>query len=428
MSEEENEKAKVEKGMADFHRRTLDRLPVISPANPFEVKVDIQSVPSVPFKNDNFVPIVEYDTKSVGGPPPVGITSVTPNVVSSAGGTTVTISGSNFVNGATVKIGGIPATSVVYVNPSTLTCVTPADGLGWLTVEVTNPTGQPASLANAINYVNWPDNVLLEGPIVQRSDLYSGYPYPYKITIRLGSVPFTPPTGTIVYVGLVVRSPFGYYSQLGYQNFGTIDIVAPGGSYLAFDNSSGPSKNITIQVNSSPVHTNGYVDVGAYLAHGSETGVLPLAPIYGDPSHQPTAFRIIMDVNGPYPPSVPTNDHFSWEDLGKVSGGAVGTWGWVSGDNKNLRIRRIKSDGTLNATFNGTAALTWSRIGSTVGQLSIDIVASVTFVSGIANLTVRADYTYHDSANSQGFGYFSLHATDGPVVGSTGTCACLNHL
>lgn len=425
MSEEED---RVNKGMIEFRNRALSQLPVIPSATPFEVRVDTQTVPSVPFQNDNFVPIVEDDTKGVGGPPPIGITSVAPNVVSSAGGTTVTISGSNFVNGATVKIGGISATSVTFVNSSTLTCVTPADGLGWLTVEVTNPSGQSSSLANAINYVNFPDNVLLEGFIVQRSDLYSGYAYPYKITIRLGTVPFTPPTGTTVYVGLVTRSPYGYYSQLGYQNFGSIDIVAPGGSYLAFDSTTGPSKNITIQVDSNPVHTNGYVDVGAYLAHGSETGILPLVPLYGDPSRQPTAFRIIMDVNGPYPPSVPGNDHFSWEDLGKVSGGAVGTWGWVSGDTKNLRIRRIKSDGTLNATFNGTAALTWSRIGSTVGQLTITMTASVTFASGVANLTLRADYTYSAAGNPQGFGYFSLHATDGPVVGSTGTCACLNHL
>jgi hypothetical protein len=66
-------------------------------------------------------------------------TSVTPQAVLAAGGTTATIRGSGFQNGATVDFGGTPATGVVVVDANTITCTIPAHAAGQTVITVTNP-------------------------------------------------------------------------------------------------------------------------------------------------------------------------------------------------------------------------------------------------------------------------------------------------
>lgn len=85
------------------------------------------------------------------------ITSITPNTGSTAGGTAITISGSNFKSGATVTIGGAAASNVVFVNASTLTAVTPLGPTNEQAtqpkdVTVTNPDGQSATRSGGFTY------------------------------------------------------------------------------------------------------------------------------------------------------------------------------------------------------------------------------------------------------------------------------------
>lgn len=68
------------------------------------------------------------------------------------GGMPVTITGQNFQSGATVSIGGTAATSVVFVNATTLTAVTPTHATGTVSVAVTNPDAQTGTLANSFTY------------------------------------------------------------------------------------------------------------------------------------------------------------------------------------------------------------------------------------------------------------------------------------
>ncbi len=75
---------------------------------------------------------------AVSGPVPT-VSSVSPNSGSTAGGTAVTITGTNFVAGATVTFGATAATNVVVVNSTTITATTPAGSAGAVTVTVTNP-------------------------------------------------------------------------------------------------------------------------------------------------------------------------------------------------------------------------------------------------------------------------------------------------
>ena len=85
------------------------------------------------------------------GPAP-SVSSVSPNNGPTAGGTAVTISGTNFAAGATVAIGGAAATNVTVVSGTQITATTPAGSAGAATVTVT-VNGQAGSLANAFTYI-----------------------------------------------------------------------------------------------------------------------------------------------------------------------------------------------------------------------------------------------------------------------------------
>ena len=80
------------------------------------------------------------------------VSSVTPNHGPIAGGTAVTIAGTNFAAGATVTFGSASATNVVVVNSTTITATSPAGSAGSVTVTVT-ANGQSGSLASAFAYI-----------------------------------------------------------------------------------------------------------------------------------------------------------------------------------------------------------------------------------------------------------------------------------
>ena len=92
---------------------------------------------------------------TVDPPPPAApdLTGINPTTGSVSGGTSVTLSGSNFASGATVSFGGTAATNVTFVSSTTLTATTPARSAGTVSVSVTNPGGQSDTLSNAFTYI-----------------------------------------------------------------------------------------------------------------------------------------------------------------------------------------------------------------------------------------------------------------------------------
>lgn len=66
-------------------------------------------------------------------------TGISPDNGDIAGGTSVTITGTEFEDGATVKIGGVAATNVVVVDSTEITCDTPAGSAGAADVAVFSP-------------------------------------------------------------------------------------------------------------------------------------------------------------------------------------------------------------------------------------------------------------------------------------------------
>jgi hypothetical protein len=86
-------------------------------------------------------------------PPPLVITSIVPIAGLTNGGTSVTITGDGFLNGATVSFGNAAATSVSVVSSTSITAVTPpAATMGAVNVILTNGDFEQVVVSNGFTY------------------------------------------------------------------------------------------------------------------------------------------------------------------------------------------------------------------------------------------------------------------------------------
>jgi hypothetical protein len=89
---------------------------------------------------------------SSGSNPAPTVTSITPNTGPATGGTSVSITGAGFLPGATVSLGGTPATGVTVVSGTSITATAPAHAAGTVSVVVTNSDAQSGTLSNGYTY------------------------------------------------------------------------------------------------------------------------------------------------------------------------------------------------------------------------------------------------------------------------------------
>ncbi len=118
---------------------------------------------------------------------PATIDSVSPDSGPATGGTTITITGTHLAGTTAVAIGGVPATNLVVVSPTTVTAVTPAGASGSVAVAVTTPAG--TTIANgAFTYdkgaVPWatvlevaPDPTVVTNATLRAAIVASGLPW-----------------------------------------------------------------------------------------------------------------------------------------------------------------------------------------------------------------------------------------------------------
>jgi hypothetical protein len=85
--------------------------------------------------------------------PPPTVTSISPNIGSTAGGTGIAIGGSGFLANATLTLGGVAASNVSVISSTAITATTPGNPPGGVDVKVTNTDGQNATLTNGFTYV-----------------------------------------------------------------------------------------------------------------------------------------------------------------------------------------------------------------------------------------------------------------------------------
>lgn len=86
---------------------------------------------------------------------PPSISAVSPPSGPAAGGAQVTVTGRNLASVTKVNFGGIPATGLVHVSPTTLTVIAPAHELGTARVVAVSPFGRsPAEPAAVFTYTD----------------------------------------------------------------------------------------------------------------------------------------------------------------------------------------------------------------------------------------------------------------------------------
>ena len=86
----------------------------------------------------------ECEQRSAKLTQPPTVTKVAPKSGPAAGGTSVTITGTNFLTPATVKFGGTPATEVTVNSATSITAVSPAGTTGTVDVTITTTAGTSA--------------------------------------------------------------------------------------------------------------------------------------------------------------------------------------------------------------------------------------------------------------------------------------------
>ena len=83
------------------------------------------------------------------------ISSISPTSGVVAGGTSITITGTNLTGTSSVTVGGVAATSVTVVSATSVTCITPAGSVGLRDIILTTPGGS-VLLNNAFTYIGVP--------------------------------------------------------------------------------------------------------------------------------------------------------------------------------------------------------------------------------------------------------------------------------
>ena len=89
---------------------------------------------------------------SPGAPTGISVTSVSPLSGTTLGGTAVTIVGQNFTAGATVTVGGVPATAVQVMSPRTISATTGQHASGAADITVVSG-GKSSTLPAAFTFV-----------------------------------------------------------------------------------------------------------------------------------------------------------------------------------------------------------------------------------------------------------------------------------
>jgi PKD repeat protein/phosphatidylserine/phosphatidylglycerophosphate/cardiolipin synthase-like enzyme len=113
----------------------------------FEVRIGTASADSV---SAGILAVDNFNAVRPAGVP--NVTSVSPNFGPETGGTQVSISGSNFSAGSTVKFGGVAATNVNVVNANLITATTGAHAAATVDVVVTTADLQSSTLTNGYTY------------------------------------------------------------------------------------------------------------------------------------------------------------------------------------------------------------------------------------------------------------------------------------
>lgn len=116
---------------------TADVYQAYSPDGSNQASGTFEDLNRLAYKTGQIVPTSVLNADFV----PATITSISPATGPAAGGTSVTIKGTDFGGTSGVTFGGTAATSVKVINSTTITCVTPAKTAATVNVVVQDDSG-----------------------------------------------------------------------------------------------------------------------------------------------------------------------------------------------------------------------------------------------------------------------------------------------
>ena len=149
------------------------------------------------------------------------VTSISPSSGPTTGGISVTISGTGFVNGATVTIGSVAATDVTFVSSTSITAITPAGTAGAQNVVVTNPDSQFGTLTGGFIGTPIAIGVPMAAPAVTSISPSSG-PTTGGISVTISGTGFV--NGATVTIGSVAATDVTFVSST------SITAITPAGT------------------------------------------------------------------------------------------------------------------------------------------------------------------------------------------------------
>jgi len=86
----------------------------------------------------------------------IGVSNISPTQGPTSGGTVVTVNGTGFQSGATVKFGSTASSAVTVTSSTQIDAMSPAESSGTVAITVTDPNSQSSSLPSAFTYDSGP--------------------------------------------------------------------------------------------------------------------------------------------------------------------------------------------------------------------------------------------------------------------------------
>jgi len=337
--------------------------------------------------------------------PTVG--SISPTAGPLAAGTTITITGANFVTGLTATVGGIACTSPTYVSPTSMTCVSPTLVSGDHNVVVTNTT-QSGSLANAYSARPTPtitsvnptagSNAGATSLIIYGTNFYPGMSITVGGTacaatsiISSSILSCITPAGTVGARNVVVTNLPDNQAATGvgiytYALAPTIASVLPAGGPL------GGGTTITVSgtnfIASSTITVDGNACPTTFVNTSTLTCVTPA-------SAPATVNVVVTNVSQ----TVTAINAFTYQSP-PIIGAVVPNGGSLSGGN-TVAVNGVNFLAASQVTIGGTACAPTTFVSST--QLNCTIPAGVYAASSVNVVVDNQDSQTHTLANGYSF-------------------------
>ena len=186
-------------------------------------------------------------------PPAPTVSTVSPSTGSTAGGTSVTITGTGFVSGATVKFGGTAATSVVVVSDTQITLKTPAHTAAQVDVVVTNTDALFGTKSNGYTF-------LVPSPVISSISPTSG--------VSAGGTEVT-----------ISGSGFATDATVTFNEKAATGIVVVDESQITAKTPAGAAGAVDVVVTNPGALTDGFTDGFTYL--GKKPTITTISPTSG---------------------------------------------------------------------------------------------------------------------------------------------------